>query len=242
MSALAALQRDFIAALYAEEPPADPRLAIHHANARANWRGALAAAYPTVRRLVGDAFFDATCDRYAREHASRAGDLAAFGAELPAFLALYPPAAALPYLADVARLDWALHRSFHAADAGPLDLAALARLPEEDYGRLRMRLHPAAQLLKSAHPIVAIWEANRPGRDGAPERTEGSDHVLVSREGFEPRARAVPVTEWEVLALLASGATLGEACDELGERAALLRDVLARHAAAGVLCGFETAA
>lgn len=242
MSDLALLQREFIAALYAEEPPADPRLAIHHGNARANWRAALAAAHPTVRRLVGDAFFDAACDRYAREHPSRSGDLAAFGAELPGFLERYAPAAGLPYLPDSARLDWALHQSFHAADGGPLDFAALARVPREHYGRLRLTLHPAARLLKSAYPVVAIWEANRPDRDGTTDRLEGADCVLVTREEFEPRPRVVPAADWDVLALLQAGATLGEACDALGDRAALLTDVLGRYAAGSVLCGFEAAA
>ena len=242
MSGLALLQREFIAALYAEAPPADPRLAIHHGNARANWRAALAAAYPTVRRLVGDAFFAAACERYARDYPSRSGDLAAFGAELAGFLEGYPPAAGLAYLPDCARLDWALHRSFHAADAPPFDFAALARVPQERYGNLRLVLHPAAHLLKSAHPVVAIWEANRPERDGTPDRLEGGDHVLVARDGFEPRPSRVPAAEWEVLALLAAGATLDEACEAMGDRCALLQDVLGRHAAAGVLCGFETAA
>ncbi|MEO7743722.1 MAG: DNA-binding domain-containing protein [Usitatibacter sp.] len=242
MSALAALQRDFIEVLYAADPPADPRLAIHHGNARANWRGALAAAYPTVRRLVGSAFFDAACDGYARAYPSRSGDLATFGGDLAPFLAGYAPAAALDYLPDVARLDRAVHESFHAADAEALDLAALARVREEDYGGLRLTLHPAARLLESAHPVVAIWEANLPDRDGTPDRTVGADRVLVMRHGFEPRPRALPASEWDVLALLATGTCLGEVCDALGDRAALLQDILARHAAEGVLCRFETAA
>ena len=242
MSALAGLQRGFIEALYAGEPPADPRLAIYYGNARANWRGALGHAYPTVRRLVGDSFFDAACDAYARAYPSRSGDLAAFGAMLAPFLAGYAPAATLAYLPDVARLDWALHESFHAADAGALDLAALARVPQSDYGRLRLTLHPAAHLLGSAYPVVAIWEANRPGRDGTPDRMEGADRVLVMRDGFEPRPRILTDSDWEVLVLLASGRTLEEVCDVLGARAALLQDTLARYAAAGALCGFEVAA
>lgn len=242
MNALARLQREFIEALYAPDAPADARLAIYHCNARANWRAALAAAYPTVRRLVGDPFFHAACDRYALEYPSRGGDLAAFGGELARFLVGYAPATPLAYLPDVARLDWAVHESFHAADGSRLDLAALARVSPENYGRLRLRLHPAARLLRSAHPVVSIWEANRPDRDGTPDRMAGADRVLVARDGFEPRARLVAADDWDVLALLASGATLDEAWDALGERAGLLQDVLARYAAEDVLCGFETAA
>lgn len=241
MSALAELQRGFIEALYAAQPPDDPRVAIHYDNARANWRGALGAAYPTVRRLVGAPFFDAACDAYVLAHPSRSGDLAAFGAALAPFLASYSPAAPLAYLPDVARLDWAVHESFLAADAGRLDLAALARVPQSGYGRLRLTLHPAARLLQSPHPVVAIWEANRPGRDGTPERTEGSDRVLVMRDGFEPRPRSLSPSDWEALGLIASGRPLGEVFDLLGDGAVLLQDMLARYAVEGVLCGFEAA-
>ncbi|MEO7742899.1 MAG: DNA-binding domain-containing protein [Usitatibacter sp.] len=242
MSVLAGLQRGFIEALYAAEPPADPRLAIHHRNARANWRGALAAAHPTVRRLVGGSFFDAACDAYALAHPSRSGDLASFGGELARFLAGYAPAAALAYLPDVARLDWAVHESFLAADAGPIDLAALSCVPQADHGRLRFVLHPAVRMLQSAHPVVAIWEANRADRDGTPGRAEGPDHVLVMRDGFEPCPRTLPASDWDALSLLAAGASLDEAFDALGEHAALLQDLLVRYAAQGVLCGFESAA
>lgn len=238
MTRLAALQRGFMAALEAERPPADARLAIYHRTVRANRQGALAAAYPVIRRLVGDAFFGGVAEAYGRAFPSRSGDLHRYGDSLASFVCAYAPARALDYLPDVARLEWAIHESAFAADGATFDYAALAGVPPERYGAVRLRLQPAARLLESPHPVVAIWEANQPGRDGSPERAEGPDLVLVARQGFTPAPQRLAPAEWSLLRAVAGGASLDEACAAMGEEAALLGEIVARHAAAGVVCGF----
>lgn len=242
MSALGAFQRQFMDALYAPMPPDDARLAIYHGAVRANWARALGAAYPVTGRLVGDAFFAAAAEAYGLRHPSRSGDLARFGDRFGDFLGAYAPAAALAYLPDVARLEWALHRSEAAADAPAFDFAALERVPAERHGALRLRLHPAVRLLESAHPVVAIWEANQPQRDGTPARLEGGDRVLVARRGFEAVPRSLAPSEWTLLQALAHGLTLDEACEALGDGAAMLRQMLVALAAEGVVCGFDAPA
>jgi hypothetical protein len=242
MSPLAAFQRQFMDALYAPLPPEDPRLAIYHDAIRANWARALGAAYPVTRRLVGDAFFDTAAETYGLRHPSRSGDLGEFGDRFGDFLGTYGPAAALAYLPDVARLEWAVHESTAAADAPALDFAALTRVPGDRHGALRLRLHPAVRLLESPHPVVAIWEANQPDRDGTPARLEGGDRVLVARRGFDALPRSLAPSEWTLLGALARGLALGEACEALGDEAAALPQMLVALAAEGVVCGFDTPA
>lgn len=242
MTSLAARQQRFISMLYREAAPADARLAIYHRAVRANWRRALEAAYPVVRRLVGASFFEGVAEAYAGACPSASGDLGAYGARLPAFLAGYAPASGLDYLPDVARLEWAIQESFEAADAPGFDFAALAAVPPQRHGRIRLRLHPAARLLRSSHPVLAIWEANQPDRDGTPARAAGGDRILVARDGFTPRPRALPEGDWLLLEQLAAGATLDEACVALGARAQAIPRLVASHAAQGVICGFSLAA
>jgi hypothetical protein len=242
MSTLAAFQRQVMDALYAPLPPEDPRLAIYHGAVRANWARALGAAYPVTRRLVGDAFFDAAAEAYGPRHPSRSGDLGEYGDRFGEFLAAYGPAAALAYLPDVARLEWAVHESAAAADAPALDFAALTRVPADRHGALRLRLHPAVRLLESSHPVVAIWEANQPERDGIPARLEGGDRVLVARRGFDALPRSLAPSEWTLLGALARGLALGEACETLGDEAATLPRMLVALAAEGVVCGFDAPA
>lgn len=167
-----------------------------------------------VRRLVGEAFFAEVADRFARAHPSTSGDLHRYGGALAAFLESYGPARDLAYLPDVARLEWAVAKAFHAADARAFDFAALAAIPEGERGAIGLALQPAATLLQSDYPITAIWEANQPDRDGTPERNEGAERALVHREGFVVQVRALAGDEWALLEALARGITLGELADD----------------------------
>jgi len=239
MSGLAALQRAFLDEVLGSGR-CSPGMEVYRRGARENHHGALAAAYPAVRRLVGDAFFREAAVRYAAAWPSRSGDLHEFGAELAAFLRDDPFAASLPYLHDVARLEWALHESSHAAEAGPLDFAALAALPSSAHASLRFELHPSVRRIESPHPVLALWEANQPGRDGTPER-EGAQRVLVSRLDGTARPRAVDDVEWRFLESLAQGESLGEAYDRLGGDAGAIAPALARYAREAILCGFRSA-
>ncbi len=242
MERLARTQEEFLEAiLEPRDIEATPGLEIYRRNARANAVSALAAAYPVVRRLVGEAFFDEAAVRYMRSNPSRSGDLHEHGGSLAAFLEVYEPARGLEYLADVARLEWACHECHHAADAGALDVAALARVGAESLGELRFALHPAVRLMRSFHPIAAIWEANQPHRDGIPDRARGPDHVLVRREDLAVRVERVDAAQWTLLAGFAAGASLDEASASLGagEAERILAASLARFVRDGVIRRFS---
>jgi hypothetical protein len=250
VSALSGLQREFLAAITSGVPgpaaarvrggalsPAQ-RLAVYSHNVFSNWRSALADTFPVVERLVGAAFFGEAARQYALAHPSTSGDLHEFGRRFADFLAAYPHAKDLAYLADVARLEWSWHESFHAAQGEPFDHAALARGSANDHATIRFRLHPAVRLIRSAHPVAAIWEANQDGRDGVPARFEGADCVLVHRPEFEVRVECLAPEDWEFLAALRSGAALGEAAAAFreGER---LGVALNRYVACGAIAGFD---
>lgn len=159
------------------------RVDIYRNNVFGNYRKALAATFPVVRRLVGAAFFNAAVDAFVRAHPSPRGDVNRYGGDLARFLADYPPARTLAYLPGVARLEWAIDQAAIAADAPPFDLAALVALPEDSHAGLRFVLHPSAQLVESHYPILHIWQVNQPEFDGAAEvdLDEGGDSLLVAR-------------------------------------------------------------
>jgi hypothetical protein len=234
---LAERQREFIASLYGEVP-LDDRAAIYRRNLFANLRDALAAAYPVIRRLVGNVFFDEAADRYARAHPSGSGDLHRHGESFAEFLAQYAPARDLAYLADVARLEWAVATAFHAGDARVLDLQALGTVPDAERHSIRLTLQPAAFLLESDHPIGAIWEANQADRDGTPARAKGVERVLVYREDYVVRVRSLADDEWALLGAIGRGATLGEMADDPTLAPALARQLPA-WARLTVIDGFE---
>ena len=227
MSALRELQRDFAAALLARDAggfsarvradrlPAAARFQVYRNNVFISLTQALADVYPVARRLVGEAFFDQLARRFIRTHPSRSGNLHEFGRELPAFCGALRETQALPYLADVAALEWAYHEVFHAADAAPLDVARLGQMPEAELDRLRFVLHPATRLVASRHPILAIWEANQgaPGAEPEVGLDAGPDHLLVARRNLDRWIARLTAGELVLLAELAAARPLGAACE-----------------------------
>jgi putative DNA-binding protein len=179
---------------------------------------ALAANYPAVQRLVGESWFRAAAAVHVRQAPPRDARLLGYGAAFPDFLETFPPASELPYLAQVARLERLWTESHMAADASLLQPGAIASLPPEALGKVRLRPHPAARWMWCGQvPAFTLWERNRTlaaGDLGDIEwRGEG---VLVTRP--EGALRAVP--------LGAAGAAFMDACARNGCVATAAADAL----------------
>ena len=229
------------APLFRGSPDAVPaRLAVYRGNAYGNWINALAGAYPIVRKIVGVEFFEAAAREYARSHASTSGDLNGYGAAMPAFLAGFAHTQDLPYLPDVARMEWLAHRAYYAADAVPFDPARLTGLPPERWIGLRPVLAPACALLASDWPLARIWAVHQDGYAGAidVDLGAGPDRVLVHRPRWRAEVRSIGPGDYRFLAAARDGATLAgalEAAVAAGDSAFDPAGALARWVAAGVL-------
>jgi uncharacterized protein (UPF0276 family) len=225
---LEALQQAFGAALFDAAQDAvlapwlkgDPglactRLGIYRGNLAAGWRRALASSHPVLRQLVGDAYFDALARAYGRAQPSRDPDLNRFGAGLAGFLESFAPAAGLPYLPDMARLEWLAHDSFYAPDAPslPHPATALAGLDPDAFEASRALLHPSLRLYASAWATPALWRAHRPDGPAFPQALAQASHALVWRPRFAVALRDTGAAEHAALARLAAGADFGTALD-----------------------------
>lgn len=175
-------------------------LQAYRANAGALAERALAAAYPTLQELIGEESFAGLARAYWHQQAPRRGDIAAWGAELPAFIAAAAQLAQEPYLADVARLEWAVHRAAAAADAAAAVLG-LQALAGPDASQQVLQAQPGTALVESVHPVVSIWQAHRatgPDRfDGARQALaeRRAEAALIWREGWVVRVIALPAAE-----------------------------------------------
>jgi hypothetical protein len=194
-------------------------LQAYRANAGALAERALAAAYPTLQQLIGDESFAAMARAFWHHHPPERGDITAWGARLPAFVADAESLAGEPYLADVARLEWAVHEAAHAADASAPP-AGLDRLADTDPARLRLLARPGTALIDSRHPIVSIWQAHRPARVNEPDRfaavreafaQERAEPALVWRQGWRVQVATLGATEARFTAALLQGHTLAQA-------------------------------
>jgi len=181
--------------------PSARRFAVYRNNVVVSLIDALAAGYPVVQRLVGEQFFRAMARIYAAAFPPSSPIMLQYGDGFADFIATFPPAASLPYLADVARLERAWSEAYHAADALPLKLEELASIPPDGFGGIHLELHPSLRLVRSQFPIVSIWQMNLEGGTPAPVDLSIAENALVVR----------PMADVEVRKLTPSSATFVDA-------------------------------
>lgn len=201
---------------------ADPleRFAVYRNNVVSGLSRALAAGFPAVEAIVGTEFFAAMAAIFVRQSPPASPVLLDYGAALPDFLQHFTPAAELPYLADVARLELAFTRAFHAADAQPLATDTLGRLAADRIGALHVTLHPSLHILRAAYPAATIWAMNT-GRLPLAEITDWSaQDILVLRPQYSVDVVILAPGEAAFLTALQAGHRLGEAAAAALETAA----------------------
>jgi hypothetical protein len=206
MPSLLELQRAFSAALFGGADALDlladqaAGLRVHRANVLANLEDALAAVYPVTRRIVGEEFFSAAARRHARVIPSTSADIHHYGARFESLLQELPGAAELAYLPPLARLEWAVHLVFHAADQPPITRErARAALEGGEMG-FEIGLHPACRLQRACFAVQRIWESHQ-GPDDPPPLALGVEEtrLLVARRGEAIRIEALPEYEYALL-------------------------------------------
>lgn len=192
---------------------AEARLEIYRNHVFTTLTQALQATFPVVCRLVDARFFAYAADRYIRQDPPSGPCLFEYGATFPAFLARFPPCRDLSYLADVARLEWAMNCALHAPDHVPLDRAAIEARAVEISGDEVFSLDPSLALVTSSWPIDRIWRANQPEADAdATVELSGDEARLeVRRLGADVVFRALDPGVFTFRQALAEGRRLAEA-------------------------------
>lgn len=198
--------------------PGHDRLAVYASGYRVRIREALAEVYEAVRHVLGDRVFRELADTYAGAHASCDYNLSLTGRDLPRFLLSAPLTKRLPFLPDLARLEWAVCQAFHAHEQPPLDLARLAAITPETWELLRLIFQPSVSCVASAWPILDIWEArHRPRAAIDIPLMDRPQRVLVYRHGSEVRCRALEAQPYRVFERLVGGQPLGRVCEALAQ-------------------------
>jgi len=184
--------------------PVAARFNVYRNNVAVSLKEALSSGFPAIKSLLGAAFFDSMTGVYLRAHPPKSPRLALYGETFPDFLAGFEPVRHLPYLPDVARLEYALRQSYHAADATALTAEALQH-PEALTHPLR--LAPSVFWIESAYPVTQIHAAAL----GGSNPTGGAEDALITRAGFDPVATGFPPGTSAVLTALNAGTPLDEA-------------------------------
>lgn len=163
------------------------RFAIYRNNVTISLIDALADTFPVTQELVGKEFFRAMAKIFASTTPPRSRILAFYGEKFPQFIETFPPANEVPYLADIARLEMARVRAYHAHDGVELAVETIAKwLTNADLlPTLSTTFHPSVTLLKSPYAIGALWAAHQGVMDIADVDPYVPDSVLVMRHQLD---------------------------------------------------------
>jgi len=193
----------------------EQRLNIYRNNTRLGLTAALRDVYPVVNCLVGDAFFDWLSADYIRSYPLQSASLLIYGGYFAELIARFEAAQGLPYLADIARLEWLWHEAYHVADAQSLPLSALTVIDPAQYVQLAFRLHPSARFIISDYPIERIWASNQPEYQGREciDLRAGGCRLLLYRPQCQVKIHYLAAAEYQFLTLLGSGQALNQAVE-----------------------------
>jgi len=219
-----------------------PGFAVYRNTVRKGCIDALVANYPAVARLVGEEWMRAAAGEFGRIHPPRSALLLEYGAEFAAFLETFEPAAELPYLAGVARLDRFWTEAHFARDESPLAPERVAVLGQDDLTRARLRPHASARWAWFDElPILSLWSCNRSGTGDASDIEWRGEGALVVRPLDSVQAIAIPRADLAFLDACAAGRTLAEAALAAldADAAADLSQSMARLLTAGAFSQIE---
>jgi len=177
---------------------------------------ALATTFNVTQQLVGEEFFRAMASLYVYAYPPRVPLLVSYGAEFPEFIENFPPASGLPYLGDVARVEYLRVIAYHATDVPSVDVNTFTGLlaEESDLTALGVTLHPSLSVLPSEFSVVSLWAAHQEIKLPPELSTDVSEVALILRQGLEVEVIQISDAEGVFICELQEGASFDVAATE----------------------------
>lgn len=229
MSALAQMQEAMLSYILDEDLPLPAHwnqrraagLAVYRNNYRSALVEALKSTFERTQRLVGEESFARAAAHHliANPPSSWTLDLAGEGFD-ETCAQLF---AGDPEVAELAWLEWAMHRVFVARDVTPLGMsdfaAATAAFSEQDWAGLRLSFVPGLGMRTVHHDLKALWSSLSKNELRADIRPLPlAMCAVVWREGERPVFILIQEEEGDALSAMMQDATYGEACEMLVNR------------------------
>ncbi len=191
--------------------PGKKRLSVYADGYTARMHESLVEAYPAVQRIIGKKSFLKTSFRYAEAFPSHEYNLSMAGKHYAEFLSKSALSKKLPFLPDLARLEWRVAQSFHAFQEKPFDIKTLENLLPEDWENLSFEFQPSVALLASRWPILNIWNARKtPAKKIIIDLVNRPQNLLIYKTGVKVLCELLDKNQFGLLKGLLAGKTLGE--------------------------------
>ena len=244
-----------LASIFTEdEIPLFQRLNIYRFHIIHSLTDVLAMTFPMVNKLTGEDFLRSLCQDYVINNPPKEACLEWYGRELGDFIETYEPAKSLPYLADSARLDWAMNESKCGKDDDTLQVGDLSSIAPDSYAETIFLLKDCVQLLRSDYPLDAIYEYCDKYDESQSE--EGADKplaenlnidgpetfLMITRVGWDPTILKLEEPEYYLLHEMAQNKPLGECVEAALDKDPEFNfaDFLQNYITLGIFSRFET--
>lgn len=229
MLSLAQIQSDVLAAVCDVQAPIPSFVEAGHDETRRQTRfniyrnnfyvaviNVLNERFPVTERIVGEDFFKATAREFVKGAPPLGQSNLSYGRNFPRFLETFPPVADLPYLADVARLEWARFEAAISVDHPTVSSRDFHDVDPSHAARVSLRLHPSLRTLQSDYPVYDIWRTNHEDDEVHPlHGVSGPQAVLIARSALGIEVHKIPVAAIALIRALNDGHSLGEAYERV---------------------------
>lgn len=225
MNSLATLQEEFQSFVLDADPSvqsqivstrevsAADRLAIYGDAYRLRLIDALASNYPRLKQAIGDAGFNAIALRYIQTQRSHHPSIRWYGDRLSVLLA--SDRANEPWLAELAKWEWAVAAAFDARDAEIIDATSLAHIEPDQWSSLRLAFHPSLQRVDLHSNAAALFKAFTEESVPPTPQVDTPSAWLIWRQDLKTQYRSLPQDEAAMLDLMRAEGSFGDACELL---------------------------
>ncbi len=198
--------------------PGQERLSVYAEGYEIRFRDGLAEVYEAVRWVIGEVHFSELSKAYSAKYPSHNYNLSFVGEHLPEFIESYSLTKELPFLPDLAKLEWLICEAFHAFDRTPLDVTSLSQISPESMSQAVFIFQPSVSWINSSWPILDIWNSRKGSKDQSNIRIKDNPQsVMVYRHEF--RVECKLLNGWQTLMLegLLGGLDLESACEKVAD-------------------------
>ncbi|MET4692490.1 DNA-binding domain-containing protein [Endozoicomonas lisbonensis] len=221
------LQQDFAEALHYRPSPVSKRVAagrlapeqriqIYRNNFIISLSEVLEATYPCCKAVVGDECFAQLARQHVLTLPLKEGNVTDYGDHFVETISSQTPVIeAVPYIADLARLEWLVDRaSQHVANASHFPFEQLALITEDNFSQLALEVAEPVYFFDSEHPVASLWQMITSDQIESMDITRPESVIIQHRQqGMKVIATTPSATE--LLRLCQQGQPLGEADDSM---------------------------
>ena len=186
------------------------RLKVYRNNVVGGLSDYIVSTFPLLEKLVGEEFLKMMARAFIIQSPPVNGCLQEYGGGFGDFINTYAAAQSLPYLADMARFEFAMNEAYYARDDNTLSASALAAIPPDGLADTVLPLRTSVRFVVSDYPLEDIRDVCLDPELDAPDFGQAASRLMISRPALEVQIVSLAEDELYMLRLLQEGQTLGE--------------------------------